>query len=60
MPLWIIKITRAFLIEISGKFNDLTHYHMHVISRFEGQPFYNEEQKDHAKEKAEFLETKAN
>jgi histidine triad (HIT) family protein len=33
---------------------------MHVISRFEGQPFYNEEQKDNAKEKAEFLETKAN
>jgi histidine triad (HIT) family protein len=33
---------------------------MHVISRFEGQPFYYEEQKDNAKEKAEFLETKVN
>jgi hypothetical protein len=31
---------------------------MHVISRFEGQPFYNEEQKDNAKEKAEFLKQK--
>lgn len=42
-----------------GKFNDLTHYHMHVIPRFEGQPFYYEEQKDNTKEKAKSLETKA-
>ncbi|MEH7610660.1 HIT family protein [Gottfriedia acidiceleris] len=32
-----------------GKFNDLTHYHMHVIPRFEGEPFYYEEQKDNIK-----------
>ena len=43
-----------------GKFNDLTHYHMHVIPRFEGEPFYYEEQKDNIKEKAKFLETKTN
>jgi len=41
-----------------GKFNDLTHYHMHVIPRFEGEPFYYEEQKDNIKEKATFIETK--
>ena len=41
-----------------GKFNDLTHYHMHVIPRFEGEPFYYEEQKDNFKEKAKFIETK--
>ncbi|MGG2027169.1 HIT family protein [Gottfriedia sp. S16(2024)] len=41
-----------------GKFNDLTHYHMHVIPRFEGEPFYFEEQKDNIKEKAKFIETK--
>lgn len=41
-----------------GKFNDLTHYHMHVIPRFEGVPFYYEEQKDNIKEKAKFIETK--
>lgn len=43
-----------------GKFNDLMHYHMHVIPRFEGEPFYYEEQKDNIKEKAKFLETKTN
>jgi histidine triad (HIT) family protein len=42
-----------------GKFNDLSHYHMHVIRRFEDQPFYIEEQKDITKEKAKFSETKA-
>ncbi|MEE6452726.1 HIT family protein [Gottfriedia acidiceleris] len=41
-----------------GKFNDLTHYHMHVIPRFEGEPLYYEEQKDNIKEKAKFIETK--
>ncbi|WP_088013923.1 HIT family protein [Gottfriedia acidiceleris] len=41
-----------------GKFNDLTHYHMHVIPRFVGEPFYYEEQKDNIKEKAKFIETK--
>ncbi len=41
-----------------GKFNDLTHYHMHVIPRFEGEPFYYEEEKDNIKEKAKFIETK--
>ncbi|XRG80114.1 HIT family protein [Rossellomorea sp. GAMAL-10_SWC] len=41
-----------------GKFNDLTHYHMHVIPRFEGEPFYYEEQKDNIEEKANFIETK--
>jgi len=41
-----------------GKFNDLTHYHMHVIPRFEGEPFYYAEQKDNIKEKAKFIETK--
>ena len=43
-----------------GKFNDLTHYHMHVIPRFKGEPFYvyYEGQKDNSKEKAKFLETK--
>ncbi|MDZ5713569.1 HIT family protein [Jeotgalibacillus haloalkalitolerans] len=41
-----------------GKFNDLGHYHMHVIPRFEDQPFYYEEQIDNDKEKAKFLETK--
>ncbi|MFD4706028.1 HIT family protein [Gottfriedia sp. NPDC058432] len=40
-----------------GKFNDLMHYHMHVIPRFEGEPFYYEEQKDNIKEKAKFIET---
>ncbi|CAI8962742.1 MULTISPECIES: HIT family protein [Bacillus] len=43
-----------------GKFNDLTHYHMHVIPRFEGEPFYCEEQKNNIREKAKFLETKTN
>lgn len=41
-----------------GKFNDLKHYHMHVIPRFEGEPFYSEERKDNLKEKDKFLETK--
>ncbi|MGG0240672.1 HIT family protein [Bacillus rhizoplanae] len=43
-----------------GKFNDLTHYHMHVIPRFKGQRFYAyyEIQKDNIKEKAKFPETK--
>ncbi|MEE6451991.1 HIT family protein [Gottfriedia acidiceleris] len=41
-----------------GKFNDLKHYHMHVIPRFEGEPFYYEEQKNNIKEKAKFIETK--
>ncbi|SFC56551.1 HIT family protein [Bacillus sp. UNCCL81] len=41
-----------------GKFNDLTHYHMHVIPRFEGEPFYYEEQKGNIKENATFIETK--
>lgn len=43
-----------------GKFNDLTHYHLHVIPRFEGEPFYYEEQKDNIKVKAKFLETRNN
>ncbi|MEK3805828.1 HIT family protein [Bacillus sp. FSL H8-0547] len=42
-----------------GKFNDLSHYHMHIIPRFEGEQFYYEEQIDNAKEKNKFLETKA-
>lgn len=41
-----------------GKFNDLNHYHMHVIPRFEGEAFYYEEQKDNEKVKNKFLETK--
>jgi histidine triad (HIT) family protein len=42
-----------------GKFNDLNHYHMHVIPRYKEQPFYIEEQIDTTKEKSDFSETKA-
>jgi histidine triad (HIT) family protein len=42
-----------------GKFNDLSHYHMHVIPRYEEQPFYIEEQKDTTIERSNFSETKA-
>ncbi|MGA9287320.1 MAG: HIT family protein [Anaerobacillus sp.] len=41
-----------------GTFNDLNHYHMHLIPRFKGQSFYHEEQIDNAKEKDKFLVTK--
>lgn len=41
-----------------GTFDDLTHYHMHVIPRFKGEPFYSEEQVDNTKEKAKFIETR--
>lgn len=43
-----------------GKLNDLTHFHMHFIPRFEGESFYNEEIIDNNKEKAKFNETKTN
>ncbi|MBS4174398.1 HIT family protein [Bacillus sp. FJAT-49736] len=44
-----------------GVFNDLTHYHMHIIPRFKRQRFYAyyEIQKDNSKEKAKFPETKS-
>ena len=34
-----------------GLFNDLGHYHMHLIPRFQGQPFYHEEDLDNGKAK---------
>ncbi|WP_088034586.1 HIT family protein [Evansella clarkii] len=42
-----------------GKFNDLFHYHMHLIPRFEGEPFYDEQLIDNKKVKANLNETKA-
>lgn len=64
-----IKISKAIkriytpdgitICQNGGKFNDLSHYHMHVIPRFEGEPFYYEEQIDNEKEKDRFLETRA-
>lgn len=45
-----------------GIFNDLTHYHMHVIPRFKGQHFYAyyDVEKDNIKEKEKFTETTTN
>lgn len=55
----LIKPDGITICQNGGKFNDLTHYHMHVIPRFEGQPFYNEDPYDNDEEKAKFLETKS-
>ncbi|MGG1686521.1 HIT family protein [Pseudalkalibacillus sp. NRS-1564] len=41
-----------------GTFNDLSHYHMHVIPRYEGQAFYHEEESENGKEKASLGVTK--
>lgn len=43
-----------------GKLNDLNHYHMHVIPRFEGQAFYVENQEHMVIGKNSFSETKLN
>ena len=42
-----------------GQFNDLGHYHMHLIPRFHGQLFYNEEVVDNAIVKSKLGETKS-
>jgi len=42
-----------------GKFNDLSHYHMHIIPRYKRQSFYIKGEKDITKEKAKFSKTKA-
>jgi histidine triad (HIT) family protein len=43
-----------------GQFNDLGHYHMHLIPRFRSQPFYNETEIDNTKEKQNLQGTKTN
>ena len=42
-----------------GQFNDLDHYHMHLIPRFHGQLFYNEEVVDNSIVKSKLGETKS-
>jgi histidine triad (HIT) family protein len=42
-----------------GKFNDLGHYHMHVVPRYEGEPFYTDEWNDNTEEKKKLAYTKA-
>ncbi|TCP29720.1 diadenosine tetraphosphate (Ap4A) HIT family hydrolase [Scopulibacillus darangshiensis] len=45
-----------------GRFNELGHYHMHVVARYEDQPFeafYSTKHLNNDKEKWRFLETKA-
>jgi histidine triad (HIT) family protein len=64
-----IKISKAIkqlyapdgisICQNGGLFNDLGHYHMHLIPRFHGHPFYNEEQRYNAKEKHKLQETKS-
>ncbi|EIT83743.1 histidine triad (HIT) protein [Fictibacillus macauensis ZFHKF-1] len=41
-----------------GLFNDLSHYHMHVIPRYNEQPLYMEQQKKITKERNHLSETK--
>lgn len=40
-----------------GQFNDLGHYHMHLIPRFQGQPFYYEKDLDNGKAKSRLAES---
>lgn len=56
----LVKPDGITICQNGGTFDDLTHYHMHVIPRFEGEPFYSEELVDNTKEKARFTETRTN
>ena len=53
----VLKPNGITICQNGGKFNDLTHYHMHVIPRFQGQRFYYEEESNLLKEQQDFSET---
>jgi histidine triad (HIT) family protein len=42
-----------------GRFNELKHFHMHVIPRYEGQPFYTDDWSDNTEQREKLEETKA-